>query len=768
MNNASRASGMGPPGGHPVIAAEALLAASGDAIFAVAPDSTILSWSAGAARVFGLAAEAAIGRSYHELLHPADADIESARWLQIAVEVGSATYETVCQRSDGATLYMDASINAVREGTVLRYLVVTKKDVSELKYRRAARLVESRFGALLEAAPDAIVIVDRTGRIAAVNAQAEELFAWRRIEMLGKPVELLVPDRFREMHLDHGHGYFAAPRARPMKSGLELLARRRDGTEFPVEISLSPLDTEEGVLVTAAIRDVSDRKEQYRRVQEANRLKSEFPANMSHELRTPLNGIIGFAELMHDGKVGPIGETQKEYLGDILTSAQHLLQLINDVLDLSKVESGKVDFHPQALQLATLIGEVRDILRTLAAQKRITVETTTAPEVAQIVTDPAKLKQVLYNYLSNAIKFTPEGGHVAVRARAEGMDQVRLEVEDSGIGIRAEDMSRLFVEFQQLDTSAAKKYPGTGLGLALTKRIVESQGGRVEVKSTPGVGSVFAVVLPSPALATVSAVAVEDPATPSPARSNAPRILVVEDNPDDRRWLISTLTRAGYAVESVSSGLAAVERARQVRFDGVTVDLILPDMSGREVLRAIRAGGPNVDTPVIVVSVVSERGVSAGFRVSDFLVKPVEMGTLVEAVRHAVGPAVTDHRVLVVDDNQADGKLAEQSLRTGGFGVLTFADAKSALAQAEREEPAAVVLDLLMPEMDGFEFLHRFRSRKPNRLTPVIVWSGKEITAADRARLREGVQAVVTKNASGSGLLAEIRAHVPLPPGARE
>jgi signal transduction histidine kinase len=223
---------------------------------------------------------------------------------------------------------------------------------------------------------------------------------------------------------------------------------------------------------------------------------------MSHELRTPLNGIIGFAELIHDEKAGSISGEQKEYLGDILTSAGHLLQLINDVLDLSKVESGRMVFRPEAVNVAVLVEEVRDGLRPLAAQKRITVTAGVDPGVSPIVIDAARLKQVLYNYLATALKFTPEGGDVTIRVSPEGPEWFRIEVEDTGIGIESEDIARLFVEFQQLDASAAKKYPGTGLGLALTRRIVEAQGGEVGVRSIPEVGSVFSAVLPRRAAVT--------------------------------------------------------------------------------------------------------------------------------------------------------------------------------------------------------------------------------------------------------------------------
>lgn len=232
------------------------------------------------------------------------------------------------------------------------------------------------------------------------------------------------------------------------------------------------------------------------RVAEGSRLKSEFLANMSHELRTPLNAIIGFAELMFDGRVGPISEPHKEYLGDILSSGRHLLTLINDVLDLSKVEAGKMEFRPEAISIASIIEESADITRELATKKRLTISTEIDDTLVDLVLDPSKLKQVLYNYVSNAIKFTPEGGTIKVRALAEPTDRVRLEVEDSGIGIRSEDLDRLFVEFQQLDAGSQKLYPGTGLGLALTKKIIEAQGGEVGVRSEFGKGSVFFAVLP--------------------------------------------------------------------------------------------------------------------------------------------------------------------------------------------------------------------------------------------------------------------------------
>jgi signal transduction histidine kinase len=278
---------------------------------------------------------------------------------------------------------------------------------------------------------------------------------------------------------------------------------RKDGSRVPVLIAVTMLDPPNCLNI---ILDLSEQKraeaanrrlrEQQEEIVEANRMKGQFLANMSHELRTPLNAIIGFAELMHSGKVGPVAADHHEYLGDILTSSRHLLQLINDILDLAKVESGKMEFRPERVDLGKLVGEVRDILRGLAAEKRLHVATQIDPQAGTAFIDPARVKQVLYNYLSNAIKFTSEGGLVTARIIAQETALFRLEVEDSGIGISAEDIDKLFVEFHQLDASSAKRFQGTGLGLAMTKRIVEALGGRVEVRSTPGKGSTFSAVLP--------------------------------------------------------------------------------------------------------------------------------------------------------------------------------------------------------------------------------------------------------------------------------
>jgi PAS domain S-box-containing protein len=491
-----RRTGVGDDGASMVVA-DAILQESPDALIGLAPNGGILYWSGGAERSYGYTADEAVGRTLPELTVPPDRVPETVAAIERALRDGVAVVETLRRRRDGTLLEVDVTARVVRDPAgAVWFVALGEKDVSRLRRQRTA---ENLFRGLLESAPDAMVILGRNGRIALVNAQVERLFGYARAELIGQPIEVLVPDRYRAQHPGYRDAYFGAPRTRPMGAGLDLYGRRKDGTEFAAEISLSPIDTEEGSLVTAAIRDVTDRKrdleEQSRRMHEANRLKSEFLANMSHELRTPLNAVIGFASLMHAGKAGQLSDVQAEYLGDILTSSRHLLQLINDVLDLAKIESGRIELHVEAVELGRLAGEVRDILRGLATERRIRIELQVTAMPAVMV-DPRMLKQVLYNYLSNAIKFTPEGGRVWLRTGPAGSEAFRIDVEDTGIGIKTEDFTRLFVEFQQLEAGTGKRYPGTGLGLALCKRIVEAHGGRVEVESTVGRGSTFAAVIP--------------------------------------------------------------------------------------------------------------------------------------------------------------------------------------------------------------------------------------------------------------------------------
>jgi PAS domain S-box-containing protein len=375
---------------------------------------------------------------------------------------------------------------------------------------------DAYLAAIIASSDDAIISKDLNGIVTSWNPAAQRMFGFAADEMVGTSITRIIPYE----RLSEEDYVLSRVRAGLQVEHFETVRRRKDGSPVEISLTVSPIRDDHDTIIGASkiARDLTERNRlldlkrraaeqqeadrraaleaENRRVIEANRLKNEFVANMSHELRTPLNSIIGFTELLFRGRVPPDSPKHHEFLGDVLKSARHLLQLINDILDLAKVESGRIDFRPETIELDAVIGEVRDVVRGIAATRGTTIEMTIDPAVGPVTLDPARLKQILYNFLSNAVKFAPDHGRVSIRVRPEDDNLFRLEVEDNGIGIPMEDLPRLFVEFQQLDSSTAKRFQGTGLGLALTRRIVEAQGGWVGVTSEVGVGSTFYAVLP--------------------------------------------------------------------------------------------------------------------------------------------------------------------------------------------------------------------------------------------------------------------------------
>jgi signal transduction histidine kinase len=393
---------------------------------------------------------------------------------------------------------------------VERALIQAADTRARIAAERELRLSEERYRRAFDVSPEILLTYDlEHHQILDANASALRFFRRSLEEIQAGRLGALSPSHQADGRptAEVGPAYLAvALRGEEVRFPWLFLI---DGELVPAEVTQTPLPTSSMRLSRTSIVDLRDRLRleesrkrttelelQNLRILQANRLKSEFLANMSHELRTPLNAIIGFAEVLHEGMVDPASPEHKEFLGDILSSGRHLLQLINDILDLAKVEAGKLDFRPEPVELAVLLGEVTAILRAIAANKRIHLEVELDPSVDDVVLDPSRLKQVAYNYLSNALKFTAAGGRVVARVRAEGPDRFRFEVEDSGIGIAPADLDRLFIEFQQLEAGASKRHQGTGLGLALTRRIVEAQGGTVGVRSALGEGTTFHAVLP--------------------------------------------------------------------------------------------------------------------------------------------------------------------------------------------------------------------------------------------------------------------------------
>ncbi len=501
---------------------------------------------------------------------------------------------------------------------------------------------EEVFRELVESAPDAMVMVDDTGTIIYVNAQIENLFGYLRTDLLGRPIECLLPERYRGKHVSQRNGYFVGPKLRPMGAGLELFAMRKDKTEFPVEISLSPLKTESTTLVTAAIRDISERRrfqEDLKRAREnaeaANRLKSEFLANMSHEIRTPLAGILGYAEMI--ALYCSSDEERKGYMEKIRRCATNLTDLINDILDLSKVEAGALNVESVPIPLVSEIESVVNLLQARADEKQIKLEIIyDRPLPNQICSDPTRVRQILSNVLGNGIKFTDQGT-VSLKV-THVKNQIQFGITDTGCGLSEEEQARLFQPFAQADSSTTRKFGGTGLGLALSRRLARALGGDLIISdSKPGKGSTFVFTVPvgsggkvKPTLGALENLTSEKKSL----RLEHLTILLAEDNPDNRELFTRFLSEEGAIVDAAKNGSEAYELAKKKKYTAIVMDMQMPILDGYEATRRLRQEGHSI--PIIALTAHAmneerERCLASGC--DAFLTKPVSIDELVKTIQ---------------------------------------------------------------------------------------------------------------------------------------
>jgi PAS domain S-box-containing protein len=492
---------------------------------------------------------------------------------------------------------------------------------------------ESRFRELLEAAPDAIMEVDQDGRVVLLNRVTEKLFGYTRDEMLGQNVDSLLPMEMMGKHAEHRARYWANPTTRPMGHGYILKARRKDGTEFPVEISLSPTSTASGFRVTAIIRDVTAQKEaeeeirlanqrlelRNREAERANTLKSEFLASMSHELRTPLHTILGFTELLQEELEGPLNAKQKRFVQHVHQDSVHLLALINDILDLSKIEAGRMDLNIETIDATEVIAETVSSMRGTAEVKGIVLDDGVSAPL-YVLADPVRFREIMTNLLSNAIKFTPNGGRVWVEYSQPGESTVEIAVVDTGIGIAAEDQEIIFDKFRQVGSTTKGVREGTGLGLAIVQRLVEMHGGKIFLESTPGRGSRFSFTIP---------------ADYSRLRT-APMVLIIEDEPSARELLCTYLDPLGVRTECAGTAQEGLSKARRIRPDAIMLDLLLPGRTGWRVLEDLRADPDTRSIPVFVTSVLDFDKGAIARGATEYLQKPLKKEALIRALREHI------------------------------------------------------------------------------------------------------------------------------------
>ena len=487
---------------------------------------------------------------------------------------------------------------------------------------------------------------------------------------------------------------------------------------------------------------------------EASQVKSKFLAGMSHELRTPLNAILGFSELLIDNPAEDL-QTRQEYLNTIHASGKHLLSLINDLLDVAKIEAGKMDVQAEELDVYPVVSEVVASLRSLATAKGIPIQIDVASGLL-VRCDGRHLRQILINLLSNAFKFTPVGGAIKVAGSLVN-HQVSLRVSDTGIGIAPEHLAGIFDQFTQVRNSTTRSQQGTGLGLALTQGLVELNGGRIEVASQLGKGSTFTVHLPNGAPS-----AAGGPEKVDTGRANRPHVLVVEDDPAAADLLERHLNQAGYQTARARRGVEAIEMATRLRPLAITLDLLLPDMDGWDVLRLLKTKPATRRIPVVVVSVVDDPYRALALGAVDFQLKPVQPRVLVDCVGKLLRlghPTQARLRVLAIDDDPTDLAITRRILERAGYDTVTATGGREGVEIARLGSPDIVVVDLLMPGMDGFEVIAQLRSEASTQETPILVLTAKELSREEKAYLTGHVAAILTKaRPSSVDLLGWVRA----------
>ncbi len=609
-----------------------------------------------------------------------------------------------------------------------------------------ARRQKEYFESIMRTSPVAIVALDLNENVVSANPAFTKLYGYERDEVIGRNLDsLITTEDMRAEAREYTR------RARHSSTHGIAQRCRKDGTLVDVEILAVKVDVEgEHVGMMALYHDISELMEARRAAEEANQSKSQFLANMSHELRTPLNAILGYSEMLAEEAEDDGNEAYIPDLEKIHSAGKHLLNLINDVLDLSKIEAGKMELILESFEVASVVEEVATTVKPLMDRNRNHLEVRVDREVGAMHADVTRLRQSLLNLLSNASKFT-DGGSVSLHVLVEpgSNDTLLFRVTDSGIGMTPEQVDRLFVAFRQAEASTARRFGGTGLGLTITRKFCRMMGGDVTVESEEGVGSTFTIRLPREV--TAEEVVEAEAGEGTLDEGEGPLVLIVDDDDDARELVRRYLVREGYRVATAADGETGVRMARELGPAAITLDVLMPGMDGWAVLAELKADAATARTPVVMLSILDEKPMGMALGASGYLTKPVQRERLL-AVMGRFADA-DDTRVLVVEDDPDTRDIVRRTLEAVGWTVTEAENGRIGLERVAEERPSLILLDLMMPELDGFGFLDELHRRPYGNDIPVVVMTAKDLTDEDRARLNGGVERILEK---GSDLRREI------------